>query len=59
MNKTKLSRNATIFQTSFAFAQTKSVPPRAAIQSPQPVLPMRLASSNTGKPGSAVAGMSP
>jgi hypothetical protein len=33
--------------------------PRAATHSPQPVLPMRPARSNTGKPGRAVAKMSP
>ena len=39
--------------------RNKSVMPRAATQSPQAVLPMRPARSNTGKPGSAVAKMSP
>ena len=39
--------------------RSKSVTPSAATQSPQPLLPMRPARSNTGKLGRAVARMSP
>jgi hypothetical protein len=42
-----------------ALGRSKSVTPSAATQSPQPLLPMRPARSNTGKPGRAVARMSP
>jgi hypothetical protein len=45
-------------QAFFALGRNKSVTPRAAIQSPQLVLPMRLARSNTGESGRAVARMS-
>ena len=37
----------------------RRVTPRAATHSPQPVLPSRPARSQTGKPGTAVARMSP
>ena len=46
-------------QAVFALGRSMSVTPNAATQSPQPVLPIRPARSNTGKFGSAVAKMSP